>query len=122
MAIVDPIAPTRKELEVWCGGNQRILKALEAIFRLIPTELNNLDDSSSGAQITAELAQSAANMANASIADIERLIDLIATSPAPITIIPDQIGLAPRYEAIQSDPVYPVYQGESCPNYNLEVM
>lgn len=122
MAIVDPIAPLRKDLEVMCGGNLRLVKAFEAIFRLIPTELNNLDDSNSGAQITAEFAQSAANMANASIADIERLIDLIATSPAPITIIPDQIGLAPRYEAIQSDPVYPVYQGESCPNYNLEVM
>ncbi|EML1065940.1 hypothetical protein RGH81_002323 [Acinetobacter nosocomialis] len=122
MAIVDPIAPTRKELEVWCGGNQRILKALEAIFRLIPNELNNLDDSSSGAQITADFAQSAANMANASIGDIERLVDLVATSPAPLTIDLDPIGVAPRYEVVQSDPIYPVYQGESCPNYNLEVM
>ena len=122
MAIVDPVAPLRKDLEAMCNGNLRLVKALEAVFRLIPTELNNLDDSSSGAQITADFAQSAANMANASIADVERLIDLISTSPAPITIIPDQIGLAPRYEVIQSDPFYPVYQGESFPNYNLEVM
>ncbi|MGX9005247.1 hypothetical protein [Acinetobacter baumannii] len=122
MSIVNPIPPLRKDLEIMCGGNLRLVKAFEAVFRLIPNELNNLDGSSSGAQITAEFAQSAANMANASIADVERLIDLISTSPAPITIIPNQIGLAPRYEVIQSDPIYPVYQGESCPNYNLEVM
>lgn len=122
MAIVDPIAPLRKDLEVMCNGNLRLVKAFEAVFRLIPTELNNLDDSSSGAQITADFAQSAANMANASIGDIERLIDLIATNPAPITIISDPIGLTPRYELVQSDPIYPVYQGESCPNYNLEVI
>lgn len=122
MAIVDPIAPLRKDLEVMCNGNLRLVKALEAVFRLIPNELNNLDDSSTGAQLTADYAQSASFMANASIADVERLIDLIATSPAPITIIPDQIGLTPRYEVIQSDPIYPPYQVESFPNYNLEVM
>ncbi|MFI8146040.1 hypothetical protein [Acinetobacter sp. ABJ_C5_2] len=122
MTIIDPIAPLRKDLEMICGGNLRLVKAFEAVFRLIPTELNNLDDSSSGAQISADFAQSTANMANASIADVERLIDLIATNPAPITIVPDQIGITPRYEVVQSDPIYPVYQGESCPNYNLEVM
>ncbi|MDC4094890.1 hypothetical protein [Acinetobacter baumannii] len=122
MAIVDPIAPLRKDLEVMCGGNLRLVKAFEAIFRLIPSELNNLDDSSSDTRLSADFAQSSANMANASIADIERLIDLIATSPTPITIIPDQIGLSPRYEVVQSDSIYPLYQGEDCPNYNLEVM
>lgn len=122
MTIVDPIAPLRKDLEVMCGGNLRLVKAFEAIFRLIPTELNNLDGSSSDAQLSADLAQSAANMANASVADIERLVDLIATSPASLTIALDPIGVAPRYEVVQSDPIYPVYQGESCPNYNLEVM
>ncbi len=122
MAIIDPIAPLRKDLEVMCSGNLRLVKAFEAIFRLIPTELNNLDDSSSSVQITADFAQSSANMANASLADIERIIDLIATSPAPIAINLDPIGIAPRSEIVQSDPIYPVYQGESCPNYNLEVM
>ncbi len=122
MTINDPISPTRKDIEAWVNGNPRLMKAVEGLFRLIPNELNNLDDSSSGAQITADSAQSAANMANASIADVERLIDLIATSPAHTTIIPDQIGLTPRYEVIQSDPIYPTYQVESFPNYNLEVM
>lgn len=122
MTIVDPKMPTRKDLETWVGGNPRLLKAVEMLFRLIPKELNNLDGSNLDAQLAADFAQSSANMANASVADIERLVDLIATSPAPLTIFLDPIGVAPRYEVVQSDPIYPVYQGESCPNYNLEVM
>lgn len=122
MTIIDPIAPLRKDLEIMCGGNLRLVKAFEAVFRLIPTELNNLDGSNLDSLLAADFAQSSANMANASVADIERLVDLIATSPAPLTISLDPIGFAPRYEVVQSDPIYPVYQGESCPNYNLEVM
>ncbi|HCA5022801.1 TPA: hypothetical protein MW161_000539 [Acinetobacter baumannii] len=122
MAIEDPKPPLRRDLEVMCGGNQRLVKAFEQLFRLVPSEFNNSNGSTLDAQLSADFAQSTANMANASVGDIERLIDLIATSPAPLSIHLDPIGVAPRYEAVQSDPIYPVYQGESCPNYNLEVM
>lgn len=122
MAIVDPKPPIRRDLEEMCRGNQRLVKAFEKLFELIPKELNNSNDSSSDAQFTADFAQVSANLANSSVADIERIVDLIATSPAPIINNFDPIGVAPRYEVVISDPIYPVYQGEGCPNYNLEVM
>ncbi|MFL1475204.1 hypothetical protein ACJOYF_18590 [Acinetobacter baumannii] len=122
MAIVDPKPPLRRDLEEICRGNQRLVKAFEKLFELIPKELNNSNESSLDTQLAADFAQSSANMANSSVADVERLIDLIATSPAAISMDQDQIGLTPRYEFAQSDPIYPVYQGESCPNYSLEVM
>ncbi|AZC09447.1 hypothetical protein [Acinetobacter baumannii] len=77
MTIVNPIAPTRKELEVWCGGNQRILKALEAIFRLIPKELNNLDGSSSDAQISADSAATQASLAISQIDELKQLLEMV---------------------------------------------
>ncbi|MFL1383609.1 hypothetical protein ACJOYH_05865 [Acinetobacter baumannii] len=122
MAIVDPKPPIRRDLEEMCRGNQRLVKAFEKLFELIPKELNNSNDSSLDAQMTADFAQSTANMANSSLVGVERLIDLIATNPAPVPIIQDPIGIAPRYEVVQSDQIYPVYQGDSCPNYYLEVM
>ncbi|MEC6393356.1 hypothetical protein VXS72_15665 [Acinetobacter pittii] len=122
MTIVDPKPPLRRDLEEMCGGNQRLVKAFEKLFELIPKELNNSNDSSSDAQFTADFAQASANLANSSVADIERIVDLIATSPAPIINNFDPIGVAPRNEVVISDPIYPVYQGEDCPNYNLEVM
>jgi hypothetical protein len=41
MTIVDPRPPTRKELEV-VFKNPRLVRAIEKIFQLIPSELNNL--------------------------------------------------------------------------------
>ncbi len=122
MTIVDPKPPLRRDLEAMCGGNQRLVKAFEKLFELIPKELNNSNDSSSDAQFIADFAQSSANQANSAISDVERLIDLVATSPAPIIHTQELIGISPRYEVTVSDPIYPIYQGESCPNYNLEVM
>lgn len=122
MAITDPKPPLRRDLEEMCGGNKRLVKAFEQLFRLVPSEFNNSNESSLDTQFTADFAQASANLANSSIADVERIVDLIATSPAPIINTFDPIGVAPRYEVVISDPIYPVYQGEDCPNYNLEVM
>lgn len=122
MAIIDPKPPLRRDLEEMCGGNQRLVKAFEQLFRLVPSEFNNSNESSLDTQFTADFAQASANLANSSIADVERIVDLIATSPAQIINTFDPIGVAPRYEVVFSDPIYPVYQGEGCPNYNLEVM
>lgn len=122
MAITDPKPPLRRDLEEMCGGNQRLVKAFEQLFRLVPSEFNNSNESSLDTQFTADFAQASANLANSSIADVERIVDLIATSPASTINNVDPIGLAPRYEVVISDPIYPVSQGADCPNYNLEVM
>lgn len=41
MAIIDPRPPTRKELEV-VFKNPRLVRAVEKIFQLIPSELNTI--------------------------------------------------------------------------------
>ncbi|MFY7027285.1 hypothetical protein ACOUI4_19390 [Acinetobacter baumannii] len=82
MAIVDPIAPLRKDLEVMCGGNLRLVKAFEAIFRLIPTELNNLDGSSFDAQLSADSAAMQAALALTQINELKQLLELLLLNPS----------------------------------------
>ncbi|MBM9550000.1 hypothetical protein [Acinetobacter nosocomialis] len=77
MSIVNPIPPLRKDLEIMCGGNLRLVKAFEAVFRLIPNELNNLDGSSSDAQISADSAATQASLAISQIEELKQLLEMV---------------------------------------------
>lgn len=121
MALVDPKTPPRKDLERMCGGDQRLVKAFEKLFELIPSELNRGSDDVSSAQISADNASTQANFAGSFLTSFEYLINFMALQPAFAQIIDNSLGINPAQEQITSDYLYPIYQQFECSNPNFEI-
>ena len=121
MALVDPKTPPRKDLERMCGGDQRLVKAFEKLFELIPSELNKGSDDVSSAQISADNASAQANFAGSFITNFEYLINFTALQPAFAQIIENSLGINPAQEQITSDYLHPIYQQIECSNPNFEI-
>lgn len=99
--------PLRKDLEAMCGGNQRLVKAFEKLFEVIPKELNNGSAGLEAAQMTADNAVTQAQSVSATLDGVMQQIEMAA--------------LQPRMEQITPDCIYPIYQSISCENFNLEI-
>lgn len=121
MAIVDPKTPLRKDLEQMCGGNQRLVKAFEKLFELIPKELSKSNDDVSSAQISAENASTQANFAGSFLPNFEYLIDLLVLHPALPQTINSNLGISPVQEQAISDHLHQSYQQIECTNPNFEI-
>lgn len=121
MALVDPKPPLRRDLEEMCRGNQRLVKAFEKLFELIPSELNKGSDDLSNAQISADNAATQANFAGSFLTSFEYLIHFIALQPAFAQIIESSLGINPAQEQSASDYLYPIYQQIECSNPNFEI-
>ncbi len=121
MTIVDPKTPPRSDLERMCGGNQRLVKAFEKLFDLIPSELNKGSDDVSSAQLSADNAAAQALLGASLILALQSQIEMSALQPSLAIQIQDSLDLSPRFEQITLDQVYPVYQSIGCNNFNLEI-
>ncbi len=121
MALVDPKTPPRSDLEKMCGGNQRLVKAFEKLFDLIPSELNKGSDDVSSAQLSADNATAQALLGVSMLMMLQGQIDLNALQPSLSIQNQDAFDLSPRSEQITLDQVYPVYQSIGCNNFNLEI-
>lgn len=121
MALVDPKTPPRSDLEKMCGGNQRLVKAFEKLFDLIPSELNKGSDDVSSAQLSADNAAAQALLGASLILALQSQIEMSALQPSLAIQIQDSLDLSPRFEQITLDQVYPVYQSIGCNNFNLEI-
>lgn len=121
MALVDPKTPPRSDLEKMCGGNQRLVKAFEKLFDLIPSELNKGSDDVSSAQLSADNAAAQALLGVSMLMMLQGQIDLNALQPSLSIQNQDAFDLSPRSEQITLDRVYPVYQSIGCNNFNLEI-
>ncbi|WP_049082868.1 hypothetical protein [Acinetobacter nosocomialis] len=103
MAIIDPKPPTRQDLEVMCGGNQRLVKAFEQMFALIPKELNNLDGSNTDAQIVGESATAQALAALACYEMLNQIVELLISQPPPVCNCQPYQDLSVRNEQVQEN-------------------
>jgi len=121
MTLVDPKTPPRSDLERMCGGNQRLVKAFEKLFDLIPSELNKGSDDVSSAQLSADNAAAQALLGASLILALQSQIEMSALQPSLAIQIQDSLDLSPRFEQITLDQVYPVYQSIGCNNFNLEI-
>lgn len=119
--IIDPKPPLRRDLEIMCGGNQRLVKAFEQLFKLIPNQLNIGDDAINAAQLSADQASSQANSAQDQISNIKTLALMVVLQPSIAINCSDSLGLMPRFEKVFVDDVSPSTQGTECLNFNLEV-
>lgn len=121
MAIIDPKMPLRKDLEIMCNGNQRLVKAFESLFRLIPSELNKGSDDVTSAQLSADNAAAQALLGVSMLMMLQGQIESSALQPSLVIQNQDAFDLSPRLEQITSDPIYPVLQSIGCNNFNLEI-
>ncbi|MDU4393273.1 hypothetical protein [Acinetobacter ursingii] len=121
MALVDPKTPPRSDLEKMCGGNQRLVKAFEKLFDLIPSELNKGSDDVSSAQLSADNAAAQALLGVSLLMMLQGQIDLNALHPSLVIQSQDTFDLSPRSEQVTLDQIYPAYQSIGCNNFNLEI-
>lgn len=122
MALVDPKTPTRPDLERMCGGNQRLVKAFEQLFRMLPTIVDGNLEAIQGAQVTADSALSNAFLAISLLEAVADLAEMMATEPKHECVNSlDENYYLPRQEFIEHDVFNPVCQSIECTNFNLEV-
>jgi len=111
----------RTDLERICGGNQRLLKAFESLFRKVEVNVDPSDEAIESAQITADTATAQALLAITLIDSVSQLVELISTEPKPICTCSQYEDLSPRLEQVQQDIIYPSSQLVEPMNINLEV-
>lgn len=121
MALVDPKTPPRSDLEKMCGGNQRLVKAFEKLFDLIPSELNKGSDDNESAQLSADNAAAQALLGASLILAIQAKVEMSALTPSLAYQNQDPFDLSPRLEQIFNDQIYPSHEQIGCTNYNLEI-
>ena len=121
MALVDPKTPLRSDLERMCGGNQRLVKAFEKLFQVLPTIADANLEAIEAAQITADNATTQAFLAIALIESVNQLAELVSTQPLPTCSCAQYEDLNPRSEYVQQDTIIPSYQLVEPMNLNLEV-
>lgn len=120
MALVDPKTPLRSDLERMCGGNQRLVKAFEKLFRILPTIADDSNEDS--AQISADTAMANAVLAIALINSVNDLAEMAASQPRhECTGNTQNEQFFPRYENVGQEVFIPASQALECSNYNLEV-
>jgi len=94
--IVDPLRPTRVELAKFLP-TQRLIKAFEKIFDLLPSSIN---DNAHLIEQTNNVAESAVSAANAAVAELERIADALealVNAPRHEPVEPEN-DLSPRHE------------------------
>lgn len=122
MALVDPKTPLRSDLERMCGGNQRLVKAFEKLFRVLPSIADGDAEAIQGAQITADAALSNAFLAISLIEAVADLAEMVATEPKHECLANlNNNDYLPRQESVESDVLNPVCQSLEYVNFNLEV-
>lgn len=121
MALIDPKTPPRELIYKWCQGDPRLIKAVEKIFDLIPSEFNKGADDTEGSQYAADNAATQAGIANAELANVMRLAELSALSPAHAHALSDSLGISPAQELTKSDYIDVACQQIECSNFNLEI-
>ncbi|WP_332605479.1 hypothetical protein [Acinetobacter sp. ESBL14] len=121
MALIDPKTPLRSDLERMCGGNQRLVKAFEKLFQVLPTLADPNSEAIEAAQITADNAGTQAFLAIALIEAVTQVAELIATEPKHACICAQNDDLSPRTEIIVPDIILPSSQLTEPMNINLEV-
>lgn len=118
--IIDPKTPQRRDLEEICRGNQRLVKAFEKLFELVPSQFNKNSDDTSDAQVSADNAAAQALLAASLLMAMQTKVQMSALHPAAAEIHRDALSLAPAYEHTQAVQFTPTYEQSSCFNYNLE--
>lgn len=119
MALVDPKTPLRSDLERMCGGNQRLVKAFEKLFRILPSIADDTNEES--AQISAENASAQALLAIAMVEAITQLAEFVVTEPKHVCTCQQNEDLSPRSESVTADNLLPSSQLTEPMNINLEV-
>ena len=122
MALIDPKTPLRSDLERMCGGNQRLVKAFEKLFRILPSVVDGNAEAIQGAQMTADTALSNAFLAISLLEAVADLAEMVATEPKHecMANIPNN-DFVPRQEFVQQDVLIPACQSIEYVNFNLEV-
>jgi len=121
MATTDQFKVLRSDLERMCGGNQRLVKAFENLFRILPINNDPTDEAIEAAQITADTATAQAFLALSIIDAVKQLAEIIATEPKHVCTAQQFEDLSPRTEVVQQDIFIPSYQLTEPMNLNLEV-
>ncbi|WP_457970633.1 hypothetical protein [Acinetobacter calcoaceticus] len=122
MALIDPKTPLRSDLERMCGGNQRLVKAFEKLFRILPSIVDGDAEAIQGAQMTADTALSNAFLAISLLEAIADLAEMVATEPKHECMASlNNNEYLPRQEFIEQDVLNPVCQSLEYVNFNLEV-
>ncbi|WP_202741484.1 hypothetical protein [Acinetobacter sp. 'aerobic (ED)'] len=119
MALVDPKTPLRSDLERMCGGNQRLVKAFEKLFRILPSIADDTEEDS--AQISADNAGVQAYLALALVEAVTQIAELVATEPKHVCTCQQNDDLSPRSEMVGQDIILPASQLTEPMNINLEV-
>lgn len=121
MAITDPKIPPRQDLMVMCGGNMRLVKAFEALFKLFPSEIDKGSEDTFLSLLTADHAATQAVLANSEVANVMRLAEFSALSPTHAHALSDYLGISPAHETTKSDYIDVACQQIECSNFNLEI-
>lgn len=121
MATTDQFKVLRGDLERMCSGNQRLVKAFENLFRMLPINNDPTNEAIEAAQITADTATAQALLAITLIDAVNQLAELVSTQPVPTCTCAEYEDLSPRTEQIQQDIITPSYQLIEPINLNLEV-
>lgn len=121
MALIDPKTPLRSDLERMCGGNQRLVKAFEKLFQVLPTISDANLDAIEAAQITADTAVAQSLLAVSLIEAINQLAELLTTEPKQVCTCQSFDDLSTRTEHAQQDVIFTSIQMTESNNINLEV-
>ncbi|WPE80191.1 hypothetical protein SB581_12035 [Acinetobacter baumannii] len=119
MALIDPKTPLRSDLERMCGGNQRLVKAFERLFRILPTIADDVNEDS--AQISADNASAQAFLAISLVEAVTQIAELVATEPKHVCTCQQNEDLSPSSENVAPDIILPSSQLTEPMNINLEV-
>ena len=119
MALVDPKTPLRSDLERMCGGNQRLVKAFENLFRIFPAIADDSNEDS--AQISADNAGVQAFLAISLVEAVTQIAELVATEPKHVCTCQQNEDLGPRSEVVALEVILPANQLTEPMNINLEV-
>ena len=121
MATTDQFKVLRGDLERMCSGNQRLVKAFENLFRMLPINNDPTNEAIEAAQTTADTATAQALLAITLIDAVNQLAELVSTQPVPTCTCTEYEDLSARTEQMQQDIITPSYQLIEPMNLNLEV-
>ncbi|MCH7391817.1 hypothetical protein [Acinetobacter dispersus] len=121
MALIDPKTPQRSDLERMCGGNQRLVKAFEKLFQLLPTIADPSTPEVEAAQISADNANAQAFLAISLVEAVTQIAELVVTEPKHVCTCKQNEDLSPRSEVVIQDTILPASQLTEPMNINLEV-
>lgn len=111
----------RPDIERLCNGNQRLIKAFENLFRMLPIDTDPNSEAIEAAQITADNATAQALLAVALIEFLSHITELVSTEPKHVCLCALNEDLSPRFEQVQQDVILPSDQLTEPMNLYLEV-